>query len=62
MVEVMVGSGVLLLMVALASMATISYLRGYGLYTKEGARLRVAAKTMESLCFVSFRQRCLESS
>lgn len=47
----MVGSGVLLLMVTLASMATISYLRGYGHYTKEGARLRVAAKTLEALCF-----------
>ena len=46
----MVGSGVLLLMVTLASMATISYLRGYGHYTKEGAKLRVAAKTLESLC------------
>lgn len=51
MVEVMVGSGVLLLMVALASMATISYLRGYGHYTKEGAKLRLAAKTLESLTF-----------
>ena len=51
MVEVMVGSGVLLLMVALASMATISYLRGYGHYTKEGAKLRLAAKTLESLSF-----------
>ena len=49
MVEVMVGSGVLLLMVTLASMATISYLRGYGHYTKEGAKLRLAAKTLESL-------------
>ncbi len=47
----MVGSGVLLLMVALASMATISYLRGYGHYTKEGAKLRLAAKTLESLTF-----------
>lgn len=47
----MVGSGVLLLMVALASMATISYLRGYGHYTKEGARQRLAAKTLESLTF-----------
>lgn len=45
----MVGSGVLLVMVALASMATISYLRGYGHYTKEGAKLRLAAKTLESL-------------
>ena len=45
------GSGVLLLMVALASMATISYLRGYGHYTKEGAKLRLAAKTLESLAF-----------
>lgn len=51
MIEVMVGSGVLLLMVALASMATISYLRGYGHYTKEGARMRLAAKTLESLTF-----------
>ena len=51
MVEVMVGSGVLLLMVALASMATISYLRGYGHYTKEGARLRAAAKTLEVAAF-----------
>jgi len=61
MVEVMVGSGVLLLMVALASMATISYLRGYGLYTKEGARLRVAAKTMESLCFELRSARALKA-
>lgn len=51
MVEVMVGSGVLLLMVALASMATISYLRGYGHYTREGAKLRLAAKTLETVCF-----------
>lgn len=51
MVEVMVGSGVLLLMVALASMATISYLRGYGHYTREGAKLRLAAKTLEAVCF-----------
>ena len=51
MVEVMVGSGVLLLMVALASMATISYLRGYGHYTKEGTKQRLAAKTLESLTF-----------
>lgn len=50
MVEVMVGSGVLLLMVALASMATISYLRGYGHYTKEGAKLRLSAKTLEVVC------------
>ena len=50
-VEVMVGSGVLLLMVALASMATISYLRGYGHYTREGAKLRLAAKTLEVVCF-----------
>jgi len=51
MLEVMVGSGVLLLMVTLASMATISYLRGYGHYTKEGARMRLAAKTLETLTF-----------
>lgn len=50
MVEVMVGSGVLLLMVALASMATISYLRGYGHYTRDGAKLRLAAKTLEVIC------------
>ncbi len=47
----MVGSGVLLLMVTLASMATISYLRGYGHYTKEGAKMRLAAKTLEALTF-----------
>lgn len=51
LLEVMVGSGVLLVMVVLASMATISYLRGYAHYTKEGAKLRLAAKTLESLTF-----------
>ena len=61
MVEVMVGSGVLLLMVALASMATISYLRGYGHYTKEGARLRLAAKTLEALCFELRSARAFKS-
>lgn len=61
LVEVMVGSGVLLLMVALASMATISYLRGYGHYTKEGARLRVAAKTLEALCFELRSARAFKS-
>lgn len=61
MVEVMVGSGVLLLMVALASMATISYLRGYGHYTKEGARLRLAAKTLEALCFELRSARALKT-
>lgn len=60
MVEVMVGSGVLLLMVALASMATISYLRGYGHYTKEGAKLRLASKTLESLCFELRSARSLQ--
>ncbi len=50
MLEVMVGSGVLLLMVALASMATISYLRGYGHYTKGGAQLRLTAKILEVVC------------
>ena len=34
----------------MASMATISYLRGYGHYTKEGAKLRLAAKTLEVVC------------
>ncbi len=47
----MVGSGVLLLMVALASVTTISYLRGYSHYTKEGAKLRLAVKTLEAVCF-----------
>ena len=49
--EVLVGSGVLLLMVAMASMATISYLRAYRHYTNEGAKLRLAGKTLEALCF-----------
>lgn len=51
MLEVMVGSGVLLLMVAMASMATISYLRAYRHYTNEGAKLRLSAKVLETLCF-----------
>ncbi len=57
----MVGSGVLLLMVALASMATISYLRGYGHYTREGAKLRVAAKTLEAVCFELRSARALKA-
>lgn len=60
MLEVMVGSGVLLLMVAMASMATISYLRAYRHYTTEGARLRLAAKTMETVCFHLRSARALE--
>lgn len=47
----MVASAVLFLMVALASVATISYLRGYRHYTQEGAKLRVASKTLEAVCF-----------
>lgn len=51
LLEVMVGSGVLLVMVAVASLSVISYLRGYGHYTKEGAKLRLASKTLETVCF-----------
>ena len=48
--EIMVGSGVLLIMVAMTSMATIFYLRAYRHYTSEGLKLRQTAKTLEVLC------------
>ena len=43
MLEVLVGSGVLLLMVVMASIASIGYLRAYRHYTKQ------AEKVMERL-------------
>jgi hypothetical protein len=49
--EVMVSSGVLLIMVIMTSMATLSYLRAYRHYTSEGLQLRQTAKTLEVLCF-----------
>jgi len=61
LLEVTVGSGVLFLMVVMASMATTSYLRAYRHYTSEGAKLRVAAKTLETLCFELRSARSFEA-
>ena len=51
LLEVMVASGVLLVMVTMTSMATLSYLKAYRHYTSEGLKLRQTAKTLEVLCF-----------
>ncbi|MBT9588850.1 prepilin-type N-terminal cleavage/methylation domain-containing protein [bacterium] len=50
LLEVMVASGVLLVMVTMTSMATLSYLKAYRHYTGEGLKLRQTAKTLEVLC------------
>ena len=55
------GSGVLFLMVVMASMVTISYLRAYRHYTSEGAKLRLAAKTLETVCFTLRSARSFET-
>jgi hypothetical protein len=49
--EIMVSSGVLLVMVIMTLMATLSYLRAYRHYTSQGLQLRQTAKTLEVLCF-----------
>jgi prepilin-type N-terminal cleavage/methylation domain-containing protein len=51
LLEVLVASGVLLVMVTMTSTATISYLKAYRHYTGEGLKLRQTAKTLEVLCF-----------
>ena len=51
LVETLITSGVLLLMVGMASMAVVSYLKSYRRYTEQGTVLRMEAKTLESLCF-----------
>lgn len=45
-------------MVAMTSLAIVSYLKSYRHYTQQGMRLRLAAKTLES---ASFRLRSAES-
>lgn len=61
LLEVMVASGVLLVMVTMTSMATISYLRAYRHYTNEGLKLRQTAKTLEALCLQLRSARALQS-
>jgi hypothetical protein len=56
--ETVITSGILLLMVAMTSLAIVSYLKSYRHYTQQGMRLRLAAKTLES---ASFRLRSAES-
>ena len=43
LIETVVTSGILFLMVGLASMATIFYLRSYRHYTEQSLRVRLSA-------------------
>lgn len=56
--ETMITSGVLLLLVGMAALAVMSYLKSYRHYTEQSLRLRQAAKTLEVACF---RLRSAES-
>lgn len=47
--EMVVTSSVLLLMVGLASLAIVGYLSSYRRYTDQGMRLRLCAKTLETV-------------
>jgi len=49
LVETAVTSGILLLMVGLASLAITSYVRSYRHYSQQGMRLRLAAKALETV-------------
>lgn len=49
LLELMVASGVLLLMVLMTSTAVVSYVRAYHQYTEKGLLVRQAAKTLEVL-------------
>lgn len=53
--EVLIASGVLLLMLGLAAAAMVGYMRSYQTYTERGVRLRAAAHTLENVC------QCLRS-
>lgn len=50
LIETVVTSGILFLMVGLASMATIFYLRSYRHYTEQSLRVRLSARTLEVAC------------
>ena len=47
LMELMVASGVLLVMVLMTTTAVVSYVRAYHQYTDKGLRLRQAAKVLE---------------
>ena len=47
LIELMVASGVLLLMVSMTTTAVVSYVRAYHQYTEKGLRVRQAAKVLE---------------
>lgn len=51
LIETVVTSGILFLMVGLASMATIFYLRSYRHYTAQSVHVRLSAKTLEVACY-----------
>lgn len=51
LLETAVTSGVLFLMVALASMAVWFYLRSYRHYTNQSLQVRLSAKTVEVACY-----------
>lgn len=50
LVEVMIASGILLLMIGLAAFAMVAYLRSYRQYTDRGLKQRSSAKATEALC------------
>ena len=50
LVEVMIASGILLLMIGLAAFALVAYLRSYRQYTDRGLKQRSCAKATEALC------------
>jgi prepilin-type N-terminal cleavage/methylation domain-containing protein len=47
--EIMIGSTLLLLLIGITSMAVVSYFRAYRQYTDKGLRIRLTAKSLESL-------------
>lgn len=50
LLEVTIVSGILLVMVAMTSLALVSYLKTYRHYSEHGLRLRLALKTLETAC------------
>lgn len=50
LLEVMIASGILLLMIGLAAFAMVAYLRSYRQYTDRGLKQRSCAKASEALC------------
>lgn len=61
LVETLITSGVLLLMVGMATLAVVSYLRSFRHYTEQGRHQQAAARTLESACYRlrSARRLCL---